>query len=156
MLIVPDTPEERLSKAQEHAQSEPSSQSVSYHSIRANTVIFISYALQTDVPPAYEDIASASANPISTIPKAGNFVYVHRTNHPIRETYTIDTNLKVPEAFLPALQSGDTHRDNLSLTTSNGSINTTVHILENRPRASLHMHTTNGSLEVRLVSFSLV
>jgi len=72
--------------------------------------------------------ASTSA-PVACSPPAlpkSNFLTIKRSNTSLKGTYVIDPDLVVPEAMLPALESGEVERKNLRLHCENGSINAEV------------------------------
>ncbi|KIY71374.1 hypothetical protein CYLTODRAFT_128535 [Cylindrobasidium torrendii FP15055 ss-10] len=136
MMLVPDDakPSAPESKAEEHAQE-----------VAANAAS--SSALPTDAPPAYEDIPPPAGFHIPGNLKPSNWVYVHRTNDSVKESFAIDSALQIPESFLPAIPRNE-QRKNLFVHTMNGGIHSTVYLLEDRPKAELKVESMNGAVKL--------
>jgi len=115
-----------------------------------------------DTPPTYDSIRpipSASTSPSS--PEGlnpTNYVTIMRKHEAIKADFVIDPSLRIPDALLPPLPSGQNDRNNLHLESYHGSIKTEVHVMPpSRPppsdqprRTTLMMKTEHGAILAKL------
>ncbi|KAG8829520.1 hypothetical protein FRC18_009245 [Serendipita sp. 400] len=108
------------------------------------------------LPPSYIDSVAGTSRIIHTpgpgLPPASNYVALHQRNSKISGTWTIDTNLQVPESLLKPLESGQTERPHLSLHTWNGSVTAAVALVSGTvQRATVDIYTSNGKVSFNMV-----
>ncbi|KAF8331649.1 uncharacterized protein EI90DRAFT_2919520, partial [Cantharellus anzutake] len=87
-----------------------------------------------------------------------NYVYVSEKNNSIKGSWTIDTALSPPPAFLaPIEKAEDGERKNLYVQSTNGSLNVKVRLISSqdvvRRRAALYCASANGNVQVYVVSY---
>lgn len=128
-------------------------------------------ATRQEGPPSYQEVTegqpevvvvdskspptpSASTSAVRG-PPATNFLRISRLNGSIKDTWTIDPTLAIPDAVLSPLAAGE-QRHNVKIDGFNGSITAGVHLISgNGPlspvKASIDITNKNGSITVTVV-----
>jgi len=103
----------------------------------------------------FQSNGAAPSSSAPSQPPATNFLRISKNDGSIRERWTIDPTLSVPEAFLVPLPDGETTRDNLKITANDGAIRADICLVSGSgslspDRAALDMMSKDGSIEVKL------
>lgn len=138
MIIKQEDAGAPSSKAAEATRDAPAKSTVG---IRSFLRIFLT-VLKEELPPPYTSTVGTTST--SSL-RPSNFLSIHETNKRIKGTYLIDPKMVIPSSMLPA------SRRNLSLSTTNGSIDADVTLLPADDRATIYMKSTNGQVRIKLV-----
>ncbi len=88
---------------------------------------------------------------------ATNYVYISDLNNSVKGSWTIDTDLSPPPAFLAPLEQSE--RKNLYVHARSGSLNAKIRLISLPKavyeRATFHCSSQNGSVRVYIVSYRL-
>lgn len=90
-------------------------------------------------PPEYTptDVAGSSAGhvdgPPPDFPLSSNWLFIRQSNRAIKQKFSLDPLLSMPECMLPPLDPSDEVRPNLKVQTSNASLNLSVYVYGDQP-----------------------
>lgn len=103
-------------------------------------------------PPPYTSTLTPQ-EPVALEPLRTNRIYVKDQNNSVKGSWTIDPDVKVPEALLAPIPDGET-RENLYLRSHNGSVVAKIRLISDEPttRSTVNGSSQNGSVTLKIVS----